>query len=186
VNEIVGGLFVGGRGSRMGGQPKGLLRTPGGATIIARSRAILESLGVPLVLVGAHEAYAGLGIETVADEPAGIGPLGGLVALLCHAGARRALALAGDMALVSPGLLRRLLDGRDAAIVAPRREGRWEPLCAVYDAERVLPIARRRAASNRHSLQSLLDEVGATELPLSAAETREMHDWDTPEDLRLP
>ena len=89
------------------------------------------------------------------------------------------------MALVSPALLQRLMTDRDATVLAPRREGRWEPLCASYDAARVLPAAQRRAASGRHSLQGLLDESRAVELSLSTAEAREMHDWDTPEDLAL-
>jgi molybdopterin-guanine dinucleotide biosynthesis protein A len=93
------------------------------------------------------------------------------------------IALACDMAYVSGGLLERLLAHADAPIVAPRRDGRWEPLCAVYDAGRVLPLASARAASQRHSLQGLLDDAGAVALPLTAAEQANLHDWDTPEDV---
>ena len=93
------------------------------------------------------------------------------------------IALACDMAHVSGGLLERLLAHADAPIVAPRRDGRWEPLCAVYDAGRVLPLAAARAASQRHSLQGLLDDAGAVALALTAAEQANLRDWDTPEDV---
>src|SRR5580700_4380174 len=88
------GVFVGGLGSRMGGVPKGLLHGPDGATLVERWRALLDALGVEVVLVGSAGLYASTRLPAVADEPAGIGPLGGLVGLLRRAGPRQALALA--------------------------------------------------------------------------------------------
>jgi molybdopterin-guanine dinucleotide biosynthesis protein A len=181
----IAGLFVGGRATRMGGRPKGLMCSPSGPTIVDRWRAILDSLSVPAVLVGVHPGYAHLGIPMIADDPAGIGPLGGLVALLRHSGAGRALALASDMPFVSRTLVARLLTSDDAPVRAFRRGSRWEPLCASYDVPRVLPIAVARAAAGLHSLQGLLDEAGAVRVPLSEAEQEELADWDRPEDVGL-
>jgi molybdopterin-guanine dinucleotide biosynthesis protein A len=187
VGVALAGVFVGGRARRMGGKPKGLLRGPEGRTLVDRWSALLADLGVPLVLVGEARAYAAMDIPALADDPPGIGPLGGLVALLRHAehaGARSALALACDMPFVSRALVERLLAASpDAPAVAPRREGRWEPLCARYDPARILPLAVAQAASPRHSLQSLLDQAGAAELPLLAHEGGELHDWDSPGDV---
>jgi molybdopterin-guanine dinucleotide biosynthesis protein A len=182
--KAIAGLFVGGRATRMGGRAKGLMHAPSGPTIIDRWRTILDSLSVPAVLIGAHPAYANLGIPVVDDEPAGIGPLGGLVALLRRAGEGRALALACDMPFVSRALVGRLLSGDDAAVRAFRRGTRWEPLCASYDAPRVLPMALARVAAGLHSLQGLLEEAGAVSVPLSDAEEYELVDWDSPEDVR--
>jgi molybdopterin-guanine dinucleotide biosynthesis protein A len=179
----IGGIFVGGAGTRMGGRAKGLLATREGATIVDRWRAVLSAVGVgQVVLVGAHGAYAHLGVETICDSPAGIGPLGGLVALLRYAGERTAIAVACDMPSVSTGLMARLLRAPDAPVVAPRRDGRWEPLFARYDAPAVLSLAEAQAATRDHSLQRVLDRAGAVELPISAGEADELHDWDTPED----
>jgi molybdopterin-guanine dinucleotide biosynthesis protein A len=179
----IGGIFVGGAGTRMGGRAKGLLATRDGATIVDRWRAILTAAGVEtIVLVGAHDAYAHLGLETIHDAPAGIGPLGGLVALLRRAGEKTAIAVACDMPSVSTALMARLLQAPDAPVVAPRRNGRWEPLFARYDARAVRPLAEAQAAAQDHSLQRLLERAGAVELPISAAEADELHDWDTPED----
>jgi molybdopterin-guanine dinucleotide biosynthesis protein A len=178
------GVFVGGPGSRMGGLPKGLLLGPGGVTLVERWRVLLESLGAEMILVGSAEPYASTGLPVVADEPPGIGPLGGLVGLLRRAGPHPALALACDMPFVSGALVERLLTTEAGpCIVAPRREGRWEPLCARYEPARVLPAAAARAASPHHSLQRLLDDLGAVELSMAAGEWEELRDWDSPDDV---
>lgn len=181
---VVAGIFVGGAAIRMGGQAKGLMRASDGRTIVDRWLAILAAAGVlDVVLVGSHPAYARLGLPTIHDEPPGIGPLGGLASLLRRAGDGRAIALACDMPFVSSALVERLLVAPPAPVVAPRRDGRWEPLCARYDAARLLPLAIGRAGSRDHSLQRLLDDSGASELSLAPHEANELRDWDAPEDI---
>jgi molybdenum cofactor guanylyltransferase len=181
---IVAGVFVGGAGTRMGRCAKGMLEAPGGGTLLERWLRLLSGLGIERVLlVGRHEAYEGLGLEVIDDDPAGIGPMGGLAALLKRSGASRALAVACDMPFVSRGLLARLLAAPDAAVVAPRRGGRWEPLCARYEPKHVLPVVARRIAAASHALQPLLDEVGAVELALELNEEDQLRDWDTPTDV---
>jgi molybdopterin-guanine dinucleotide biosynthesis protein A len=181
---VLAGLFVGGAGARLGGVAKGNLAAPGGETLVQRSTRLLEGLGLTVVLVGRHAGYQDRLHAVVEDDPPGIGPLGGLVGLLRHAGHARVLALACDMPFVSAALVRELLAfAPAAAIVAPRREGKWEPLCAVYAARVVLPLAAARVARGARSLQGLLDEVGATELPLEESRYSELADWDTPDDL---
>lgn len=183
TRPVIAGIFVGGEASRMAGRPKGLLTTSGGMTIVDRWRTMLQSLGVPVTLVGAHSAYAHLGWRFIEDDPPGIGPLGGLLPLLRAAGQGRALALACDMPFVSRTLLERIVEAGDAPIVAPRRDGRWEPMCAIYDAPRVLSWAEVRFQSGRFSLQGLLDDAGAVALDLSAIECVELRDWDSPQDV---
>jgi molybdopterin-guanine dinucleotide biosynthesis protein A len=184
VSRVVAGVFVGGAGLRMGGVAKGLLPAPGGGTLVARWVELLVPRGLDVVLVGERTEYVHLGLEVLADAPAGIGPLGGLVALLQRAGGAAALAFACDMPFVSASIVDRLLIASPgAAVLSPRRGERWEPLCARYDAPRVLPIAAARAGGRDHSLQRLLQEAGAEPLDLTATEAAELHDWDSPEDL---
>jgi molybdopterin-guanine dinucleotide biosynthesis protein A len=184
MTQPIAGIFVGGAARRMGGAPKGLLEAPDGGTLISRWRSVLLVAGVgDVVLVGRSAAYADVDLEVLDDAPRGIGPLGGLVTLLGRAGARPTLALACDMPFVSPELVTRLLAAPAAAVVAPRRAGRWEPLCARYDPVRVLPLAETRAASGEHSLQRLLDAAGAAELAPEASDAHELLDWDAPEDM---
>ena len=167
----------------MGGVAKGLLRAPSGETLLARWQRLFAELGVPCVLVGRHEAYRAAELESIADDPPGVGPLGGLIALLARAGTGSVVAVACDMPFVSRELLAKLLEfPAGAPVVAPRSGGRWEPLFARYAASHALPIAQRRAAAGRHSLQGLIDELGAEVLPLDANEIAELRDWDRPED----
>jgi molybdopterin-guanine dinucleotide biosynthesis protein A len=84
---------------------------------------------------------------------------------------------------VGDGLVRRLLGAPAAPAVAPRRDGRWEPFFARYDAPRALPVARAHANARRTSLQALLDALGATELALGPDEARELRDWDRASDI---
>jgi molybdopterin-guanine dinucleotide biosynthesis protein A len=178
------GIFVGGASRRMGGEPKGLLRAHGGATVVERSCSLLRAVGLPVVLVGDARAYEHLGLPVLADDPPGVGPLGGLVALLRRANPEPAVALACDMPFVSRALVERLLAApAEAPVIAPKRESRWEPLCARYDPVRVLPLALAQAASQHHSLQRLLDAVHAWALPLSEAERDHLRDWDEPGDI---
>jgi molybdopterin-guanine dinucleotide biosynthesis protein A len=179
----IGGILVGGRGLRMGGFAKGLLPAPSGETLVARWRRLFAELGWMCVFVGQHEAYAGIEIEWIADDPPGIGPIGGLAALLARAGEGRAIAVACDMPFVSGELLAKLASHPSrATVLAPRRGDLWDPLFARYDAPRVLPVAQMRARGQQHSLQGLLDEVGAEALPLEEREWAELRDWDRPED----
>jgi molybdopterin-guanine dinucleotide biosynthesis protein A len=185
MQPLVAGIFVGGAATRMGGMPKGLLRTPSGETIVARLRAIFDALAIPVVLVGANkEAYAGEGLPILADAHPGIGPLGGLVALLEHARGGVAIGVACDMPFVGERLVRKLAAAPPAPALAPRSEdGLWQPLFARWDSKIVLPIARSHVASGTTSLQRLLDAAGARPLALDPDEAHDLRDWDAPSDV---
>jgi molybdopterin-guanine dinucleotide biosynthesis protein A len=194
TRAAIAGILVGGRGARMGGRAKGLLAAPGGGTLLDRWRSVLKAAdpAIDVVLVGRREEYAAVDLPTLDDDPPGVGPLGGLLALLKHAqraGREHALLLACDMPSVSSALVQRILTAAPAAVVAPRRDdaqgGLWEPLCARYEPDRVLPIALRRLADGRHALQPLLVEASATPLSLSRAEAAQMQDWDVPADVPM-
>lgn len=172
-------MFVGGASRRMG-RPKGRIAGPDGRPLVVRALAVLEEAGLEAVLVGERPEYAGLG-PTIPDAAADAGPLAGLVALLAHAGERRVVALACDMPFVTSEDVRALL-AIDAPIVAARRDGRWEPLAAVYS-QAVSTAARARLAGGRRSLIGLIEAVGAAEAPIDPAH---LVDWDTPEDVGDP
>jgi molybdopterin-guanine dinucleotide biosynthesis protein A len=125
-------------------------------------------------------------VVQLADAPAGIGPIGGLCALLQHAGDRRAIALACDLPYLSSALLARLAsEPSGAAVLAPRdpATGKWQPLFARYDAAVVLPVLRVAIDRGVRSFQDLLRELSVEELVLTTEEHAELRDWDTPEDV---
>jgi molybdopterin-guanine dinucleotide biosynthesis protein A len=189
--RIIVGVFVGGRGTRMGGAAKGLLPAPdSGLTLIERMLGELR-IAVPfaeVVLVGDAELYAGLGLASVADAPPGIGPLGGLLGLLEHAerlGVTQVLALACDLPFVRGEFLSRLLREGGAAVVT-ETGGVRNPLVARYVVSRALPAARGVLETGGRSLQAVLDRLGngVVTLALSAAEQASLEDWDTPDDVQ--
>jgi molybdopterin-guanine dinucleotide biosynthesis protein A len=191
--RLLVGIFVGGRGSRMGGVAKGLLKAPDSeATLIERLRAELARAlpEAELVLVGAAEAYEGLGLSAVSDEPPGVGPLGGLIGLLTHAeqrGATLALALACDLPRVAAPLLKRLgSEAPAASALVIAQDDVKNPLLARYTVAEALPAARATLSAGKRSLQAVLERLGdgAVAMPLTPAEAATVDDWDTPEDMR--
>jgi molybdopterin-guanine dinucleotide biosynthesis protein A len=189
MSSILCGIFVGGAATRMGGIAKGLLPAPDtGEPLVARTLRLAQGLGLEVCLVGAAQAYqsAFSMLPVIADNPAGIGPLGGLGGLLAAAGERPALALACDLPFVSAELLERLAHERlSAQVLAPRSADiqRWEPLCARYDAASVRAELAAAIARGERSFQALFRGLCVEELTLSPAEQRCLLDWDKPEDL---
>lgn len=184
------GLFVGGKARRFGGIAKGWLETPDGPSIVERTLALARSVSprAGIVLVGEAGAYQELGLEAIPDTPPGIGPLGGLSALVMEAerrGTPSALALACDMPFLSADLLRRLCElAPEAPVLAPRPPGQpWYALTARYATD-VLPVLRAMVADGEHKLQRLFERVsGASVLGLSEAELAQLVDWDSPTDV---
>jgi molybdenum cofactor guanylyltransferase len=179
------GIFVGGKSSRMGGQPKGLLRAPDGGTILERWSSLCQRAGLTAVLVGDAAPYAHLGITAVADAAPGRGPLAGLAGLLEARAETHAVAVACDMPHVTGALLERLAfaDG-GAAVLAPIEDGLYQPLFARYERARVLPLAKAQLAGDDTSLQKLIRTAGADAFALSADERRQLADWDAPGDVK--
>jgi molybdopterin-guanine dinucleotide biosynthesis protein A len=167
------GIFVGGRGSRLGGVAKGNLALPNGEKLAER--------------LGAADAYASLGLPALADAPAGIGPLGGLRALLLHAqasGHSHALALSCDLPYLGAELLVRLAtEAPPAHCLAPRDGDLWHTFIARY-AVASLPALEATVAAGDRALQRFVARLGdrAVELPVSPSERDQLRDWDTPED----
>jgi molybdopterin-guanine dinucleotide biosynthesis protein A len=185
----VAGIFIGGAARRMGGTAKGLLVGSDRQTLIAHWQMLFHALGLPVVLVGASDAYRDLGIPMLDDEPAGVGPIGGLIALLQHAGQTssvdgRAIAVACDMPWVNQHLLQRLMHEQpEASLLAARHRDQWQPFLARYDAKAVLPVAKHCLAQGQRALHRVLTTAGAKVLELSDEEARLLRDWDTAQDV---
>ncbi len=184
--RVVLGVFVGGASRRMGGRPKGLLPGPSGEPLVEGLVRAGREAGLEAVLVGDAAAYASVVPEVprLADRPPGVGPLGGLAALLHHAGDADAIAVACDMPHVSAAVLTRLAAHPSAAaVIAPERDGRFEPLLARYRAGRVGPDVDRAIAEGVRSFQELFGRLDVERLALDVDLERALVDWDTPDDV---
>ena len=160
--SVAAAIIAGGPARRMGGQAKAFLQVDG-RTIAERQLAALRAT-FDRVLVVANDAapWRPLDVEVVADRIDGAGPLGGIeAALSAAAGSDAVVCVAGDLPFVSLQLLAELRDrlpGADA--VAPRRQGRAEPLCARYACALQPTVAARLRAGNL-AVHELLESVQA-------------------------
>jgi molybdopterin-guanine dinucleotide biosynthesis protein A len=182
-------VLVGGRARRLGGIAKPLLDLAG-RSMLARQASALEAVGVRPFLVTADPApYADLGYAIVADEVSA-GALGGLYTALVHGSEPHVLVLAGDLPFVTAPFLAHLAERRFAAeAVVPRPDGRWQPLCAVYD-RHVAAIARRRLDDGDWRVTAVLDDlvveaVDDADLAAFDADGRLLLNVNTPDDYRL-
>jgi molybdopterin-guanine dinucleotide biosynthesis protein A len=164
--------------------PTGVARSPFGAIILAGGRssrlgfdkALLKVNGVPLVqwlpgrlaeffsavavVVDRPQRYA-TPWPQVTDTLPNHGPLAGIAAGLQATTAPASFVCACDMPLLHPALLRllcSLLAGHD--LVIPQRDGRLEPLCAVYAAS-CLPVIQRLLRQGRLRANGVAGEVHA-------------------------
>ena len=163
--DCTGALVAGGRATRMGGAPKGLLRVAG-EPIAARSlRLFRELFAGALVVANDPAPYAALGAPIVPDVLPGKGAPGGLHAALSAAATPWVFAAACDMPFVSrEGIL--LLAGRRAGVdaVIVEWEGRLEPLHALWS-RACLPLLARLLAEGDPSLQRIGRTVRAAIVP---------------------
>jgi molybdopterin-guanine dinucleotide biosynthesis protein A len=189
------GIFVGGQGVRMGGVAKGWLRYQGRPLIerLLDACRAAAAPGEPLAvrLIGNVDAYVQTRVPALPDDPPGVGPMGGLRALLREAErlGLDAIALAVDLPYVDSPLIRRLYDEQPEAVaLAPRQENRWQPLFARYRPTVFLPLVDAALAAGDTSLQTLFSRLvmaGAStaELVLSPDEQCALRDWDRPSDV---
>lgn len=134
-----GVILAGGASSRLGGEPKGLLRVGGRRLIDRVAAALVGATG--RVIISANDIAAAEwlpGVPSIGDRHRGFGPLAGIDSALRAAGTD-IIALAWDMPFVTDALLRALRDAGEAAgagIAAPASRSPWgfEPLCAWYAA----------------------------------------------------
>jgi len=168
----------------MGGRDKAWLRAPGGQeALIERLLRLAAELELDAIVVGGN---APPGVVRLRDEPGGVGPIGGLCALLAHAQQTPAVALACDLPYLDRALLDRLVRTPSSAPVLAARDprtGKWQPLFARYDSARVLPALLAAVRSGVRSMQTVLRELEVAELTLSEDELARLHDWDAPSDI---
>jgi molybdenum cofactor guanylyltransferase len=147
VNAFV---LAGGKSSRMG-TDKAFVEL-GGKTLLHRALELVGPVGQHVWILGSREKFGSYG-SVIEDEFPDHGPLGGIHAALLASDQDLNLILAVDMPFVEGKFLEYLTKcAKDSAatVTAPRAEGRWQPLCAVYRrdfstlAERVLKVDRNK------------------------------------------
>jgi molybdopterin-guanine dinucleotide biosynthesis protein A len=168
--ECTGVILAGGRSTRYGGLPKGLVEV-GGRRVIDRVVDALANATDDLLLI-ANDPAAGDWLPGVRVEPdvrIGEGSLGGIHAAVVRAG-RPVLVVAWDMPFVPGALLQELRAlGADADAAVPESGSRRgvEPLCAYYTPACAKPIERRLDVGDRRVI-GFYDDVRVARLDAAA------------------
>jgi len=169
-----GVILAGGRATRFGGQPKGLL-TVGGERIVDRvARALAHASDALLIVANDAGAAAWLPhVAHVADDVPGLGPLGGLLTALRRTRSA-VLVVAWDMPFVPGALLAELRAageqaGAPAAPESGGAPGGIEPLCAYVPAAWLDEVERALAVGERR-MDAVLGGDRAVRLPRAAVE----------------
>jgi molybdopterin-guanine dinucleotide biosynthesis protein A len=175
-------VLAGGKASRFGSDKTRLVVD--GCTLVSRLLAAQAQAGLGPLYLCAADAPPDLppGVNVIADEVPGLGPLGALAGLLARV-AGPVLVAAGDM----PGLdaeafqaLAGAYDPDQAGLVARDARG-WQPLLAVYSPA-LLPLLRQRLALGQRSLQGWVEAAGlpawALPHPEWAMNLNRPEDWE--------
>jgi molybdopterin-guanine dinucleotide biosynthesis protein A len=160
VGEFEGFILAGGLSSRMG-EDKSRLRLEG-LTFVERAAAALAPVSSKVYVVGSRSGVDSHGLPVVRDVHEGLGALGGLHAALASCAAPWAAVVSCDLPFVTPGLFGRLASLRvdETEAVAPlQKDGRPQPLCALYAAARCLEAAERLIRDGELRPRVLLQQV---------------------------
>ena len=170
--DIEGFILVGGASSRMG-RDKARLSLQG-RSFVERIGEALGAIAARVNLVGAKSVDS-LKIRNVPDVYEGWGALGGLHAALSASRAEWAAVVACDLPFVTSELCARLAALREGvdAVVPVQRDGRLQPLCALYRAQTCGEAARSLIERGERRPRALVQEV----------RTR-LVDWEELADLR--
>ena len=152
--------MVGGKSSRFG-RDKALLEIDGQALAVR----IAERMGAvvdEVTFVGSPEKYRHLGRHVIPDAVADFGPLGGILAALEDSESEWNLLTGCDMPELTTEflsfLVERTLGCEDDVILPCDKEGRPEPLCAMYRST-AREVVRREVEAGVHKVMSALDEL---------------------------
>ena len=150
-------VLAGGRGSRLGGLAKGLIRLRSGETVVETLLRLAR--GPALVSTNHPEWYERLDVPLIADLVPDKGAPGGVVTGLAVSATDWVTIVACDMPFVTESMLTTLHGRRHAGVdvVCFTRAGQLEPLVGVYRRELCFDWAPR--LDGNPSLRELVSSV---------------------------
>ncbi|MEM1178565.1 MAG: molybdenum cofactor guanylyltransferase [Acidobacteriota bacterium] len=164
------GVVLAGGDSRRLGQDKARLPLPGsaGEDLLAWAvRRVAEVCGS--VAVADRGRHSVGGARSVDDGP-GRGPAAGILGAACAFPGRPLLVLACDLPLVPVAALSHIASAPAGPCwVVPERNGRLEPLCALYRPPALLALAAR-VGRRRWDLQGLRADLGTEAIEVLRAD----------------
>jgi molybdopterin-guanine dinucleotide biosynthesis protein A len=162
--RVTGVVQAGGKSTRMGGEPKALMRL-GDRSIIERAIAVVREVVDDVLLVtNTPDLYRFLGLPMVPDVFPEGGSLGGIYSGLAAAAGDAAFTVACDMPFLQAEVAR-LVVGRagEADVVIPRAADQLQTLHAVYG-KGCLPHMESRLRAGRLKIVGFFDAVRVLEI----------------------
>lgn len=180
-------IQAGGESRRMG-QDKGLVELAGRPLV----QHVLDRVGQlgdeVWITTNRPQAYAFLGTPIASDPQPGLGALVGLRTALRAARGDTVLVVACDLPFLQPALLQHLLSlAGEADVVIPRRDGKFEPLHAVYRRSCLTALEAALARGDSRMISFFPDvrllPVDESDLALYDPEGLSFFNVNTPDDL---
>lgn len=173
----LGAVLCGGTSRRMG-TDKALVTVDGVAMARRMVDVLTEAGCAPVVAIGGDRAELDrLGLDQVADEFPGEGPLGGILTAL-SVGAP-AMVVACDLPRLAASTVVDILAALDGHEAAVARTDRAEPLCAVWSAA-AAEVLRRRFVAGERAVHRAMDGLDIAWVTVPGADLRNVN---TPGDL---
>ena len=188
TEKLAGAILAGGLATRYGGAVKGDLDAGGGRTILQRLLAELAAAGIDEVIVSANDParYASLGRPVVADLRPGLGPLGGIEAVLAHHAGRfnATVLLPCDLPGITAAQIGELAaafrGGQSRIVVAETGDSFRHPLCSVVH-NGLLPDISAALDAGELSVGRLWHKLGAAAVRFD--DQTPFFNVNTPQDL---
>jgi molybdopterin-guanine dinucleotide biosynthesis protein A len=178
---VCAGVLLTGGSSRRLGFDKATARI-GAETLAERAARVLAAVCAPVVEIGPGRSP----LPAVREEPAGSGPLAGLVAGADALGVDTLVLLGCDLVRIEAPVLALLAGWQGAATAVPTVDGRPQYVCARYGAD-AIEAARALLVTGERSLRALFDAIDADLVPeprwQAVAPVDAFDDLDTPADL---
>lgn len=165
--EVTGIILAGGKSSRMGAE-KGV-QLLCGKPLIHYAIEALSGLCNTILVSSSSDVYQSFGLQTVADEIRGIGPMGGIYSALKQSKTEKNLVLSCDLPFVTQDLLSYILQNSEGFQVAVPWQGNqhYEPLCGFYNLS-ILEQISTFIGNNNYKLPDLFNKININRLVISS------------------
>ena len=180
-----GAVLTGGASTRMG-RDKALVEVDGRPLALIVATAMWAAGATRVVAVGGDERFLrGVGLEVVADDHPGAGPLGGVLTAMRTARTSHLVVLACDLPGARPEAVARVLGvlvATPGAVVAwPEEGGHPQVLHAAWDVGLALPVLAAAYAAGERSLRRAA--AGLPRAVVAGIAASSLGDVDRPEEL---
>lgn len=189
MRELMGAILAGGQSTRMGRDKAAIVLRDGRRMMDAVGEALRQACGEFVIVGGTFAASnenepSANSIARLPDLRAGLGPMGGIEALLASNLAKEYIVSPCDLPLLTADALRPLLQHRDTPATVMRFAGgpQFEPLPARLSMA-ALPVVRRLLDEGHRSVWRLMQALPAAVVDVDDQHALALRNVNTPEDL---